>query len=157
MVSRLRTIMNSPLGQTFGRLLIVGIAARHRSPSGRTATRWIGLCDCGELTVALRSNILSGRTTSCNKHGHGIPLQERPSYQQMHARIRYWRGKASQFMCVDCGLTAAHWSYDHKDYAQVWGYACNWRKREIAYSLDPDHYEPRCASCHQNFDRAVSR
>ncbi|MGO4984788.1 hypothetical protein [Collinsella sp. Sow4_E3] len=45
------------------------------------------------------------------------------------------------------GATASSWSYAHTDANEL---TCGTRKSP--YSLDPTHYEPRCASCHKRFD-----
>ena len=53
------------IGQRFGRLLVIGEAPSAVSLSGRTATRWLCRCDCGN-EIVVRSQGLSdaGRTRS---------------------------------------------------------------------------------------------
>ncbi len=67
-------------------------------------------------------------------------------YRAAHSRIARDRGKASGYSCVDCGVEAQHWSYMHTDPDELVS------DTGQPYSLDPDHYEPRCASCHMIFD-----
>lgn len=90
---------------------------------------------------------------------HGDPLhggevqpvtREVVGYHAAHYRVRNARGPADQHACVDCGRTAVSWSYDHNDPSAL-------VEDGAPYSLDPSHYDPRCGSCHQLFDRAHSR
>lgn len=105
--------------------------------------------------------------TMCTKHyerwrKHGDPLVVHPpagpprlaspSYDGAHARVRRSRGKASDHKCVDCGRAACDWSYDHSDPNELYG-AVGSKYDGIAYSLNPDHYQPRCKACHLAFDR----
>lgn len=67
------------------------------------------------------------------------------TYTSAHSRIVRTRGPAKRHQCVDCGLRAKDWSYRHTDPDQ--------RNSEFGpYSPAPDHYDPRCGSCHKRFD-----
>lgn len=66
----------------------------------------------------------------------------------LHQRIRKRRGKATSWGCVDCARPAQHWSYDHLDPEEQVD------PEKGPYSLDMDHYFPRCCSCHKRFDMA---
>lgn len=68
------------------------------------------------------------------------------SYTAAHYRIRSMRGRASLQSCAQCTDRAAEWSYMHDDPNEVFD------SRGIAYSQDPNHYQPMCISCHRNFD-----
>lgn len=83
----------------------------------------------------------------------GPPRLASPSYDGAHARVRRSRGKASDYACVDCGAGAQDWSYDHGDPGELLG-APGSKYSGIAYSLNPDHYQPRCKACHITFDKA---
>jgi hypothetical protein len=72
------------------------------------------------------------------------------SYTGAHLRVRSARGSAAQHSCVDCGETAAQWSYDHLDPDEIVGDGA----RPSAYSAKPEHYHPRCIPCHAAFDKA---
>lgn len=72
------------------------------------------------------------------------------SYSGMHARLKRESGFACDLPCIDCGNPAADWSYDHRDPEELI-YVRNGRPRP--YSLDPERYDPRCKSCHIEFDR----
>lgn len=106
----------------------------------------------------------------CTKHWqrvrkHGDPLYEGnhypgrnrlavPTYEGMHKRLMYDRGKASAHKCVDCGKTAREWSYD--------GGCPNELRSEVgkytlAYSVDQKRYSPRCVSCHRRKDGIITR
>lgn len=64
----------------------------------------------------------------------------------MHQRVRKARGPASSWGCVDCARPAKHWSYDHLDPME------HLDPVRGPYSVDVDHYFPRCVSCHKKFD-----
>jgi hypothetical protein len=73
------------------------------------------------------------------------------TYITAHQRIIQRRGQASTHPCVDCRGPAREWSY-------VGG--CSRERQEqrgrylVAYSPDPDRYQPRCKKCHWTFDRS---
>lgn len=84
---------------------------------------------------------------------HELPSNH---YRSAHARVMYRRGKASQYLCVDCGEQACEWSYrgGSKDERSEYKNANTpWREGELAYSSNPDDYDPRCKSCHNIYDR----
>ena len=57
------------------------------------------------------------------------------SYHGRHSRVYHARGHAADQVCIDCGEPAHEWS-------QVHG----------TTGAEPDHYEPRCRSCHRDYD-----
>lgn len=71
-----------------------------------------------------------------------------PSYGTAHVRMRRDRGRASGYTCIGCGATAADWAYDHADpeerFCTITG---------NAFSVDAEHYDPMCRSCHVTLDR----
>lgn len=67
-------------------------------------------------------------------------------YRYAHKRVKKLRGPARDYACVDCGVDAADWSFSHYDDVPCrtsWG---------AAYSMNPDHYRPRCRPCHVKYD-----
>lgn len=73
---------------------------------------------------------------------------DNPAYVSAHLRVRRSRGPASDHICVDCGKQAREWSY-------VYGCAQEMRDdRGCPYCPHPEHYAPRCSSCHKVFDLA---
>lgn len=77
-----------------------------------------------------------------------------PSYDGMHKRIFYDRGKASQFKCVDCGIRAQEWSYEGGDPNELVGLV---GRSLLAYSTDQAFYAPRCVKCHRKKDLGLIR
>jgi hypothetical protein len=72
-------------------------------------------------------------------------------YYSAHTRVRTAKGLPSEHPCVDCGRRAQDWSYVHgspRERIQIGG-----RANGLAYSPDPDDYEPRCRKCHKAYDR----
>ncbi len=69
------------------------------------------------------------------------------THENMHQRIRYHRGRASTFDCVDCGRPARHWSYNHGCADEVLDEA-----RGLVLCPHIEHYSPRCVPCHIAYD-----
>lgn len=70
-----------------------------------------------------------------------------PGYQAAHLRAESIKGKASSHLCADCGEAALDWSYTHGCPSEMRG------GNGLPYCPHPDHYVPRCRSCHRQFDR----
>lgn len=73
-------------------------------------------------------------------------------YRGLHARLVRDFGVASDHSCVDCGGRADDWSYDNADPSELIQMIDG---KPWSYSLDPDHYAPRCATCHIRLDRST--
>lgn len=69
------------------------------------------------------------------------------TYAGMHSRLRHFRGRARDQVCVDCGGRAEHWSYDHSDPNARIDAATG-----LPFSPDVDRYMPRCRTCHRRHD-----
>jgi hypothetical protein len=86
------------------------------------------------------------------QHRHGDPdvvidtRRDDARYRSAHSRLTRSLGSASQRPCVDCGSPAHHWSYKHTDPNALMS------PTGQPYSLNSEHYEPRCAACHRAFD-----
>lgn len=69
----------------------------------------------------------------------------------IHQRVRNALGAAKEYDCVDCGESAAHWSYNHQDpnerFDTVGG-------QTVPVGTAIEFYEPRCVPCHKRFDLA---
>lgn len=125
-------------GQRFGTLTV----------TARTGSRWTCECDCGE-TRTLSAGDLNRTRDGITCGTPGRHLSPDAGYTAAHDRVRRDRGSASTHACIDCDQPAAHWSYMHDDPDER---TQNVRGLELPYSLDPDHYAPRCVSCHKRFD-----
>ena len=124
-------------GRVFGDLTVV----RYVSPG-----RWVCTCSCGATATPLTGDLNRGNAVSC---GDRTAHQRRDvcGYFAAHNRVTSDKGKASTHECVDCGRPAAHWSYDHADPEVLID-----SRLGIPYSMDPDHYQPRCVPCHKTYD-----
>ena len=122
-------------GTIFGNLTVTG-----RIDKGTWACR----CNCGRATNVRTGDLNRGSITSCgdSKAHHRTEV---PSYMVVHARLRSDLGPASSYRCVECGIRAQHWSYNHDDPREI-------RSELGPYSADASHYSPRCVSCHKLFD-----
>lgn len=76
------------IGQKFGKLTVVDRMEDYIYPSGKTSTRWLCECDCGNEIVVIGQNLKKGLTKSCgclqkryntydlsNKYGVGFTLK----------------------------------------------------------------------------------
>lgn len=142
-------------GQKFGRLTFVRFM---QNTSG--GAQWVLACDCGNETLALRKNVIKGRTASCGCFGSEKAKQlaaqrraknERPSYDAVHCRLKVDRDSASHYPCVDCGGSADDWSLN-KDAAEVLEGPHPRTGRWKRWSVNLDDYEPRCTTCHMRYD-----
>lgn len=128
-------------GQRFG--TIVAVEYKRKQPD-QPVSMWLCKCDCGETTLVRVGDLNSGSVRSCGDSRH--QRWEVVGNKAAHDRVRRERGSASLHRCVDCGGDAAHWSYDHRDEAELVD------AKKGPYSLDPAHYEARCVPCHKRFD-----
>lgn len=106
----------------------------------------------------------------CSTHAarlkkHGDPLVVGPrapgrkrldvlTYAGVHKRLFYDLGRASDRLCADCGNAGAEWSYDGGCPDELTAMV---RGSELAYSMDPQRYSPRCKACHRARDRSLMR
>lgn len=140
-------------GQTFARLRVIESMGEGR------ALRWRCVCTCGNETSVAGSALREGTTRSCGclfrdvmKERNGAYAKDAPKYGAAHARVREKHGPVTDHTCIDCGATAREWSYNHTDPNELID-----DRFGVPYSASPDHYSPRCISCHRKFDRRRSR
>jgi hypothetical protein len=139
-------------GQTFGRLTVL---ERRGSTPGRAAL-WLARCICGSEVVVVGRHMRTGNTQSCGclfRETVGARAAERNAketvgYNGAHKRVRRLRGEPAGHDCVDCSKPAAEWSYARTDPRQLVD------AKGRLFSLDPDHYVPRCIPCHRRHDAA---
>lgn len=63
-------------------------------------------------------------------------------------------GPATQYDCIHCGKTAAHWSYDGTDPKQKFAPRRGSEGPCAFYSVWPEFYVPACVKCHLRIDKA---
>ena len=83
------------------------------------------------------------KNTMCGKNlkeKNGKWIDGRAWYQTIHKQIVKLKGLAKTYKCIDCGKEAKHWSNINH-----------------LYSLNPDDYQPRCASCHKLYDISLTQ
>lgn len=111
-------------------------------------TYWNAMCACHRRGVLFAGDIARGASLACGTCTHEA-ARTGTSYRTAHRNVQRAHGKASAHVCVDCGRRAAQWSYTHDDADELLD-----AKTGCAYSLDVNHYAPRCTSCHRLFDEA---
>jgi hypothetical protein len=75
---------------------------------------------------------------TCGRHNKSI--SHTTDYFNMHRKIKYYRGRAAQYICIKCQKQAKHW-------AKVHGVS----------GFDPWDYVPMCISCHHAYDKIHER
>lgn len=71
-------------------------------------------------------------------------------YTAAHDRVYKARGSAKDYLCVECGGSAQHWSYNHADPNEK---SEPLKTGNLTYfSADVANYDPRCIPCHARFD-----
>lgn len=125
-------------GECFGRLTVI------EESSGRKGTQRVFrcLCECGKDVEVASGSLRSGNTRSCGclQRDRSVESNHKDDaigYFAVHTRLTKQRGKASEHTCVDCSKQALHWSYKGRE----------------GFSTNLADYEPRCASCHQEYDQ----
>lgn len=128
-------------GQRFGTLVV-----QHRD-----GMHWVCQCDCGKTRHASAGELnRTGDSNTCGDRTLHYRTDD-AGYTAAHARCKKDRGPIATHSCVDCGTQAQHWSYNHTDPDERLG--TSGRSLEpVPYSLDPNHYSPRCVPCHKRFD-----
>lgn len=135
-------------GQRFGQLVAKEYLKRD---STRTVSMWLCQCDCGRTSTVRTGDLRRGTVRTCGAIAH--QLEEAIEYTAAHDRVVRAKGRAAEHDCVDCGRTAAHWSYDHQDPGELHSATV---KGSPPFSLNPDHYQPRCVPCHKVYDLTVA-
>ena len=70
-------------------------------------------------------------------------------YRMVHRKIVRERGKASGYLCIECGSTAMDWAYQHSDPLVT--------STDRPFSQDIKHYSPMCRRCHLKLDKVHER
>lgn len=78
---------------------------------------------------------------------------ESTTYRAVHERLSKKRGKAANFLCIDCGSQASDWCYDYTDPSPLHRFGGD----NYPYSLDLSKYVTRCRSCHRSYDIAKDK
>jgi hypothetical protein len=137
------------IGNRYTRLTVVAVAEQRRHRAA-----WVCECECGAQVIVTGTDLRLGQVQSCGcmrvdamRRAHRLNVKEIVTYDGAHTRVRRGRGKAADNPCVDCGLPAFQWSYDHSDPNEL-------RSKDGPYSTDPTRYFPRCEPCHRVYDKA---
>jgi len=115
----------------------------------RTA-QYTDICKLHKARIARHGDphivLKGGRKPGFSPESHPKWKGDQGGYYAAHSRVVRKFGKASEYNCIDCQDVAVQWSYDHKAHDEKVD------TKRGAFSLDPNHYWPRCCSCHKKFD-----
>ena len=89
-----------------------------------------------------------------------VPTTAPCSYDAAHQRVRYWRGRPSQYLCV-CGSQAEEWSY--RNYSE---YEMTGQRQKLypngtygwinsRWSTHVKDYDALCVRCHEERDSKI--
>lgn len=101
--------MEDLTGRRFGKLSVLKRDDDYISPSGQHLTRWICLCDCGNLASITRSNLLRG-TMSCGCM-RNYTIKERiknKGYKNENEGSLYYRWSNMKRRCLDVNNVSYH-------------------------------------------------
>ena len=103
------------IGRRFGNLTVVEKLDSVKLKSGRTATKWNCLCDCGNYTEVITANLNNGHTSHCEecaskiigmKHRKDIVGQKYGKLIVKEMIYNYNNTKRTKCLCdCDCGNT----------------------------------------------------
>ena len=136
------------LGHRWGSLVL-----EERLGTIKSQTRVRCRCDCSGTIDVFMTALTQGGTTHCgdrSQHPHPRQRREHLAYTTVHKRVVKERGSASEQACAHCGKRAQDWAYSNGDLNAV--RQDDGREAGLAYSLNPDHYDPLCRPCHHRFD-----
>lgn len=77
---------------------------------------------------------------------------DKMDYRRAHEALTSARGRASDYDCAMCGVGADEWAYDHADPCELLMPQDARQHAGFAYSLNFEHYQPMCRSCHRITD-----
>lgn len=144
-------------GQKYNRLTAVEYVGQTRFKKAI----WRFECECGtDDFTSIGADVTGGKTQSCGCLKREVlaefarkNIKDIPGYFGLHHRITLAKGGANNYKCVDCDRQAKQWSYDKlddSDYNAV--VSLKGKAITVKYSLDLDHYQPRCTRCHLAYD-----
>lgn len=78
---------------------------------------------------------------------------DQAGYAAIHTRLRKYRGRADVHVCVECGAPAKGWAYDRLDPDERT--ETGPKGGTLTFSVNLDHYQPMCDSCHGKLDQGA--
>lgn len=143
-------------GARYGKWIILG-----RADVESSEPYWACLCDCGNASIVKGGTLTSGNSTRCRgcSDADRRVSDERVTYALVHTRLQARRGSAAGQPCFGCGRAAHVWAYQHNggvSEREEWRLGRG-KQYLVPFSVNLDHYEPMCHSCHATLDRQKSK
>lgn len=134
-------------GQRYGQLTALRRVAR------TDRTFWVCVCDCDpERELLIRTDVLGrergAKSCGCLDNPAWFTQQAEIKYLAAHNRVYRVRGIATEHTCVACSGPAKDWALKHEA-----GDRQVDPDNGLAFSPDPEDYQPMCRSCHARYDR----
>lgn len=146
---RQRAMSGDLAGKAIGELEVIERVWNYKNGETQYGCR----CSCGADVVVRAAKLRGGHVKSCGDTVHRRAYVV--SYRGAHRRVAVERGPARTHTCIDCGGTAAEWSYkggDPLELADVSG-----PNQGLPYSLSIERYVARCRKCHRAHDRHTAK
>lgn len=83
-------------GERYGQLVVIEQAKSHRQPNGRTVTRWLCQCDCGNKTVVATGNLRYNKQQSCSFTCGFSKYRKNALRHSYHPLYSTWSGMKSR-------------------------------------------------------------
>lgn len=126
----------TPIGQKFGRLMVIDDAPWYESPSGKSrARRVLCRCDCGNEIIVKLPSLKNGKTKSCGCLKLDVAYAMRKKYNKFEINQELCIGhcdNGESFMCdkEDYDLIKDYyWKFDNNGYVKAStlrdGYGCH--------------------------------
>jgi hypothetical protein len=129
-----------------------------KAASRERAAFWLCRCECGTVKEVSGKHLRQGRVVSCGCYNRELVTAtlvahnfkgDEVTYYTAHDRVKVSRGAACEHSCVDCGERAQDWSLRRDAAKLTFGSAGRYT---LAFSPDPQEYDPRCKPCHGKYD-----
>ena len=125
---------NDLIGQKFGRLTVIKKADKNYiSPKGYTKSRWVCLCDCGNIITVTGNDLTTGKTKSCgcfHKETSALNGKGNKKYNRYNLSGEYGIG-------YDCNGNEFY--FDLEDYDKIKDYC--WSIANDGYIKTTVHYK----------------
>lgn len=85
--------MNDLSGKKYGRLSVIRQDGYHVFPSGKRKSKWLCVCDCGNVVSVVGSDLIASHTQSCGCMRRDMATNLKLSHGNSNTRLyRIWTG-----------------------------------------------------------------
>lgn len=88
---------NDIIGKKFGMLTVVKEVEKRKEPSGKIVRQYECLCDCGNIKIAQRNNLINNKILNCGHHKDIIKSKRILTYRKQFAEEKHSGWKVLEF------------------------------------------------------------